>query len=117
DRYDNSLNIVPVDKQDYTHMPNRSGVMVGRGEKKEQVSATRKGLRAHDVGRPTIGQYLQPSPHRAAVERYVHPDEFNEYARFAEELGFTGIASGPMVRSSYHADLQDQGINVGVKEN
>ncbi|HLR16619.1 MAG TPA: lipoyl synthase [Alcanivoracaceae bacterium] len=116
-RYDHSLKLLQVFKQHNPHIPTKSGIMVGLGETKEQVFATLKDLRAHDVDRLTIGQYLQPSPHHAPVERYVHPDEFNEYARFAEELGFTGIASGPMVRSSYHADLQDQGINVGVKEN
>lgn len=114
-RYDHSLKLLQVFKQHNPHLPTKSGIMVGLGESKEQVFATLEDLRQHDVDRLTIGQYLQPSPHHAPVARYVHPDEFAEYAELAEQLGFTGIASGPMVRSSYHADLQDQGVNVGVK--
>jgi len=115
-RYEHSLKLLKEFKQHNPHVPTRSGIMVGLGESKEQVLATLQHLRAHDVDRLTIGQYLQPSPHHAPVARYVHPDEFAEYAQFAEQLGFTGIASGPMVRSSYHADLQDQGVNVGLSQ-
>lgn len=115
-RYEHSLKLLKEFKQHNPHVPTKSGIMVGLGESKEQVLATLQHLRAHDVDRLTIGQYLQPSPHHAPVARYVHPDEFAEYAQFAEQLGFTGIASGPMVRSSYHADLQDQGVNVGLSQ-
>lgn len=114
-RYEHSLKLLELFKQYNPHIPTKSGIMVGLGESKEQVLTTLQALREHKVDRVTIGQYLQPSPHHAPVASYVHPDEFAEYAQFAEQLGFTGIASGPMVRSSYHADLQDQGINVGVK--
>ena len=57
----------------------------------------------------TLGQYLQPSRHHLAVERFIHPDEFDELGLYAESLGFNNVASAPMVRSSYHADLQAQG--------
>jgi len=57
----------------------------------------------------TLGQYLQPSKHHLAVEEYVTPEQFQKYKEIANELGFSQVASGPMVRSSYHADLQAQG--------
>jgi lipoyl synthase len=115
-RLDHSLNLLKTFKAQNPSVPTKSGIMVGLGETREEVIDVLKQLREHDVDRVTIGQYLQPSKHHAPVERFVHPDEFKEYARVAETLGFTGIASGPMVRSSYHADLQHQGINVGESE-
>jgi lipoic acid synthetase len=63
-------------------------------------------LRAHDCDMLTIGQYLQPSRDHLPIKRFVHPEEFDEMAKKAEEMGFSNVASGPMVRSSYHADLQ-----------
>ena len=83
--------------------------MVGIGETKEEVFAVLDDLRAHNVNLITIGQYLQPSKHHLPVIRYVHPDEFSELARIGYELGFKNVASGPMVRSSYHADKQAKG--------
>jgi Lipoate synthase len=83
--------------------------MLGLGETNEQIVEVLKDLRAHDVEMLTLGQYLQPSPHHLKVERYVTPQEFNELRIIAEDLGFTQVASGPMVRSSYHADLQASG--------
>lgn len=115
-RLDHSLNLLKTFKAQNPSVPTKSGIMVGLGETREEVIDVLKQLRDHDVDRVTIGQYLQPSKHHAPVERFVHPDEFQEYARVAEALGFTGIASGPMVRSSYHADLQHQGVNVGVSK-
>ena len=107
-RYQHSLDLLKQYKARRPDVSTKSGIMVGLGETFEQVIGTIRDLRAHDVDMITIGQYLQPSKHHAPVERYVHPDEFREYARVAEELGFTSVASGPMVRSSYHADLQHQ---------
>ena len=66
-------------------------------------------LRAHDCDMLTLGQYLQPSRSHLPVERFVHPDEFSELADYGRTLGFTNVASGPLVRSSYHADLQARG--------
>lgn len=68
-----------------------------------------KDLRAHDCDMLTLGQYLQPSMHHHPVIRYVPPEEFNELGNIAKDLGFSNVASGPLVRSSYHADLQAQG--------
>ncbi|AJD49151.1 lipoyl synthase [Isoalcanivorax pacificus W11-5] len=113
-RYDHSLKLLQDFGARNPDVPTKSGIMVGLGETFEQVIETLHDLRAHDINMLTIGQYLQPSKHHAPVERFVHPDEFREYARVAEELGFTSVASGPMVRSSYHADLQHQGVDVGI---
>jgi len=112
-KYDHSLKLLKTFKAQHPQVTTKSGIMVGLGETFEQVIGVLKDLRAHDVDMLTVGQYLQPSKHHAPVERYVHPDEFREYARIADELGFSTVASGPMVRSSYHADLQHQGVDVG----
>ncbi|MEE4251064.1 MAG: lipoyl synthase [Alcanivoracaceae bacterium] len=116
-KYDHSLTLLKAFKAQHPEVPTKSGIMVGLGESFDQVIEVLKDLRAHDVDMLTIGQYLQPGKHHAPVERYVHPDEFREYAKAAEELGFSAVASGPMVRSSYHADLQHQGIDVGQLHN
>jgi lipoic acid synthetase len=84
--------------------------MLGLGETLEEVVDVMRDLRAHDCDMLTIGQYLQPGPHHLPVERYVTPEEFAELARIGKELGFSNVASGPMVRSSYHADLQAAGV-------
>jgi lipoic acid synthetase len=70
-------------------------------------------MRAHDVDMLTIGQYLQPSEHHIALQRYVTPEEFEMFRIEGEKMGFSNVASGPMVRSSYHADLQTRGDRVG----
>ena len=80
--------------------------MVGLGETDDEILAVMRDLRAHDVEMLTIGQYLQPSPHHLAVERYVEPAVFDLYSREAQAMGFRHAAIGPMVRSSYHADQQ-----------
>lgn len=90
-------------------VPTKSGLMLGLGETNAEVIEVMKDLRDHDVNMLTLGQYLQPSRDHLAVERWVHPDEFRELGRVGEELGFTHVASGPLVRSSYHADLQAAG--------
>ena len=83
--------------------------MLGVGETKKQVIDVLKDLRSHSVDMLTLGQYLQPSKYHLAVEEYIRPEQFQEYKDIANELGFTQVASGPMVRSSYHADLHAQG--------
>jgi lipoic acid synthetase len=77
--------------------------MVGLGESKEEVLQLMDDLRAADVDFITIGQYLQPTPNHAPIDRYVHPDEFEYYARVAKTKGFLMVASSPLTRSSYHA--------------
>ena len=113
-RFDHSLELLERFRDMNPGVPTKSGIMVGLGETREEVLEVLEILRRHNVDRVTIGQYLQPSAHHAPVERFVHPDEFREYAAHAEALGFSSIASGPMVRSSYHADLQHQGVDVGL---
>jgi len=91
----------------------KSGLMVGVGETNEEIVEVMKDLRAHDVNMITIGQYLQPSRDHLPVDRFVTPDEFAEFEKLAKEMGFSHVASGPLVRSSYHADLQAKGEKVG----
>jgi lipoic acid synthetase len=84
----------------------KSGIIVGLGEMNDEVVETMRDLRAHDVDVVTIGQYLQPSPKHAPIDRWVHPDEFGWLAEQGEALGFGSVFAGPLVRSSYRADEQ-----------
>lgn len=111
--YQYSLTLLQRFKEMNPEVPTKSGLMLGLGETNEEVVAMMKDMRAHNIDRITIGQYLQPSKDHHPVDRFVHPDEFKELGRIATELGFSHVASGPMVRSSYHADLQAQGEDVG----
>ena len=86
--------------------------MVGLGETDREILQVLRDLRAHDVAMLTIGQYLQPSSGHMPVRRYVHPDKFKMYAEAAYEMGFLHAASGPLVRSSYHADQQAHAAGV-----
>lgn len=108
--YQWSLDLLKKFKQRYPHVPTKSGLMLGLGEQIADVEQTLRDLRAHDVEMLTLGQYLQPSLDHLAVERFVHPHEFERLSEFAYTLGFDHVASGPMVRSSYHADLQAEGL-------
>ena len=107
-----SLQLLKAFKAQFPSIPTKSGLMLGLGETKEEVIDVLKDLREHDVDRLTLGQYLAPSTHHIRVQRYVHPDEFNELREIAEALGFSHVASGPLVRSSYHADLQAAGEKI-----
>lgn len=101
-----SLTLLKQFKAQHPDIATKSGIMLGLGETMEQVEATLRDLRAHDVDMVTIGQYLQPSPHHHPVMRYWTPEEFKALEDYGMALGFTHVASGPMVRSSYHADRQ-----------
>ncbi len=101
-----SLNLLKRFKALHPEVPTKSGLMLGVGETIEEVEQVMRDLRAHDCDMLTLGQYLQPSVYHLPVERYVHPDEFDRLGEVGYELGFTHVASGPMVRSSYHADQQ-----------
>ena len=81
----------------------KSGFMLGVGESYDEVMRTLRDLRGNDVDIVTIGQYLQPSNRQLRVERYVTPEEFQEFKTEADKLGFRHVESGPLVRSSYHA--------------
>ena len=94
-------------------VPTKSGLMLGLGEELDEVRQVLRDMRAHEVNMLTLGQYLQPSLDHLAVERFVTPDEFDELGAYARSLGFDQVASGPMVRSSYHADLQAEGVFTG----
>src|SRR5687767_15389599 len=108
--YAHSLLLLKEFKARHPHVPTKSGLMVGLGETNEEILEVMRDLRAHDVDMLTIGQYLQPSKHHLAVTRFVHPDEFRMFEDEAGKMGFVNAACGPMVRSSYHADRQAQGV-------
>jgi lipoic acid synthetase len=110
--YQWSLDLLKKFKQQHPDIPTKSGLMMGMGEDKHEIAEVLKDLRAHNVEMLTLGQYLQPSKHHFPLKRYVHPDEFDELGEVAKELGFSHAASGPMVRSSYHADKQAAGEEV-----
>ena len=110
--YENSLQLLQAFRKRVPGVPTKSGLMVGLGETDEEILETLRDLRAHGVEMLTIGQYLAPSGHHLPVLRYVHPDVFAMYAREATAMGFTHAASAPLVRSSYHADLQAHGAGV-----
>ncbi len=110
--YQWSLDLLKGFKQRQPSIRTKSGLMVGVGETNEEIIEVLKDLRAHNVDMLTIGQYLQPSRNHLPVDRFVTPAEFDEFARVAKELGFKHVASGPLVRSSYHADLQAKGEKV-----
>lgn len=107
-----SLDLLKKFGQMHPDIPTKSGVMMGLGETHEEIIEILKDLRAHNVTMLTLGQYLSPSRQHLPVERYVPPQEFDELKAIALDLGFTHAACGPFVRSSYHADLQAQGVEV-----
>lgn len=107
--YDYSLKLLKAYKAVAPNVLTKSGLMLGIGETLEEVEQVMRDLREHDVDMLTLGQYLQPSKDHLALVRYVRPEEFDELARLGKELGFKHVASGPLVRSSYHADKQAKG--------
>ncbi len=110
--YPGSLQLLQRFRQRHPQVPTKSGLMLGLGESNEEIIAVLKDLRAHGCTHLTLGQYLQPSPHHLPVRRYVPPEEFQELGEMARELGFSNVASGPMVRSSYQAERQARGEDV-----
>jgi len=104
-----SLRLLKEFKAANPGIPTKSGLMLGLGETNEEVVEVMEHLREHNVEMLTLGQYLQPSRDHIQVDRYVHPSDFDEFAVIGKRLGFDHVASGPLVRSSYHADLQASG--------
>ena len=102
--YQGSLDLLAEMKRRCPDVPTKSGLMLGLGETDEQLMNELADMRAHGVDMLTLGQYLQPSMHHLPVKRFVSPEHFADLGRQAESMGFTHVASGPMVRSSYHAD-------------
>jgi lipoic acid synthetase len=111
--YGNSLELIRRFADQHPGVPTKSGLMVGLGETHEEVLAVMADLREHGCELLTVGQYLQPGPHHLPVERYLAPEEFAEFEKAGLSMGFRNVASGPMVRSSYHADLQAAGKTPG----
>jgi lipoic acid synthetase len=109
--YQHSLELLRRFKERHPGVPTKSGLMVGLGETNQEILEVMRDLRAHGCELLTIGQYLQPSRHHLPVLRFVTPDEFEQFARAAREMGFRNVASGPMVRSSYHAEQQAAGLS------
>ncbi|MGH2689886.1 MAG: lipoyl synthase [Actinomycetota bacterium] len=108
-RYDRSLDVLRMAKEFRPEVPTKSNLIVGLGETFDEVVEALGDLRSAGVDVMTIGQYLSPSmDHHAAVHRWVRPEEFGEYKRIGEELGFAWVEAGPLVRSSYHAGRQYQ---------
>ena len=104
--YAHSLRLLKDFKARFPHVTTKSGLMLGLGETDEEVLQAMRDLRAHNVEMLTLGQYLQPSDSHLPVLRYVTPDTFKMFEQAAKEMGFSHAACGPMVRSSYHADVQ-----------
>ena len=101
--YARSLALLAASRALAPDIPTKSGLMLGLGETRDEVIATLRDLRGVDCQRLTLGQYLRPSLAHLPVDRYWHPDEFDELGAIARELGFAVVRSGPLVRSSYHA--------------
>jgi len=111
-QYEVSLAVLEHVKTTRPEIRTKSGLMLGLGETPEELLETLADLRAIGCDLLTLGQYLQPSPRHLPVARYVPPAEFDELGRLARCLGFADVASGPFVRSSYHADAMAQLISV-----
>ena len=111
--YAHSLALLRDFKAKFPDVPTKSGLMVGLGETDEEILQVMRDMRAHHIDMLTIGQYLQPSQGHLPVLRYVHPDTFTMFEREAYAMGFKHAAVGAMVRSSYHADKQADGVVTG----
>ena len=107
--YQWSLDLLKAYKERCPEVITKSGLMLGLGEEIDEIKEVLRDLKNHNVDMITLGQYMQPSKDHLRVERFVHPDEFEELREYGEKLGFTHVASGPLVRSSYHADKQAHG--------
>jgi lipoyl synthase len=107
-----SLKPLKVFNQRFPNTSTKSGLMVGLGESKAEILAVIQDMRDHNINTQTNGQYLQPTQYPAAVMRYVAPVEFNDYAEAGKAMGFSSVASGPLVRSSYHAGKQAAGATI-----
>lgn len=105
--YDLSLNLLSKFKSRHPGIPTKSGLMLGLGETQDEIHQVMVDLRNHNCDRLTLGQYLSPSLNHLPVVRYVAPEEFREWGKMARNLGFSSVASAPLVRSSYHAEHMD----------
>jgi lipoic acid synthetase len=101
--YERSIDLLRKSKEDFPHIPTKSGFMLGLGETQEEILELLRNLRDVRCDFLTIGQYLQPRQDRLPVLRFIPPEEFEEYKRMGEEMAFRAVAAGPFVRSSFHA--------------
>jgi len=108
--YQWSLDLLARFAESHSQVPTKSGLMLGLGETIDEVVEVMRDLRTHGCSMVTLGQYLQPSRFHLPVERFVPPENFDELAIIGRDLGFSHVASGPLVRSSYHADAQAAGV-------
>ena len=109
--YDRALTLLDRARRARTGLTTKSGVMVGLGETRDELVATFADLRTAGCEVLTIGQYLRPSAAHLPVDRYYHPDEFDELKQVADAAGFLHVESGPLVRSSYHAHEQADAVD------
>lgn len=114
--YQRSLKVLSMARELDPGTITKTGIMVGLGENKEEVLAVMRELREHNVDILTIGQYLRPSSLHLPIYRYVHPAEFKEYHDLGMEMGFRWVESGPLVRSSYHAEGQATALALPVRQ-
>jgi lipoic acid synthetase len=110
--YAHSLKLLKDFKVRFPHVTTKSGLMLGLGETDEEVLQVLRDMRDHDVEMLTLGQYLQPSDGHLPVLRYVEPATFKMFEQAALDMGFSHAACGPMVRSSYYADVQAEKAGV-----
>jgi lipoyl synthase len=106
--YERSLELLRRAKQLFPDMPTKTGMMLGLGETGDEILSAMRDIVQQGVGILTLGQYLQPTREHLPVVRFVHPDEFAEYKRLGEQMGFKHVESGPLVRASYHAFEQEE---------
>ncbi|MDE3169387.1 MAG: lipoyl synthase [Acidobacteriota bacterium] len=105
--YERSLELLRRARELAPDVPTKTGMMLGLGETRDEVLNAMRDIAAQGTHILTLGQYLQPDGEHLPIERYVHPDEFAEYKRLGEEMGFKHVEAGPLVRSSYHAFEQE----------
>jgi lipoyl synthase len=105
--YERSLELLRRAREMESETPTKTGMMLGLGESREEVLGAMEEIAAQGTHILTLGQYLQPTPEHLPVERFVHPDEFAEFKRLGQQMGFKHVEAGPLVRSSYHAFEQE----------
>jgi lipoyl synthase len=110
--YERSLELLRRAREFDPQMPTKTGMMLGLGESQDEVLHAMEEIAAQGTHILTLGQYLQPTPEHLPVERFVHPDEFAEFKRLGEQMGFKHVEAGPLVRSSYHAFEQEESARV-----
>jgi lipoic acid synthetase len=110
--YERSLELLRRAGQMMPEVATKTGMMLGLGETREEVLQAMEEISAQGTHILTLGQYLQPTAEHLPIERYVHPDEFAEYKRLGEAMGFKHVEAGPLVRSSYHAFEQEEAARV-----